>query len=125
MVDASAAVLGLLSDGDARRRLASEDLHIPHLIDSEVAHVLRRHALRGSIGHDDAWRALDTWRRLGAVRYASVGLLDRVWALRHNLSAYDATYAALAESLSCPLLTADIRLANAPGVGCPIISATT
>jgi predicted nucleic acid-binding protein len=49
-----------------------------------------------------------------------VALLGRIWQLRHNLSAYDATYVALAEALGCALLTADARLAAAPGVACDV-----
>jgi len=67
-----------------------------------------------------AWAALDTWRRLGLTRYPVFGLLERVWGLRDNLSACDATYVALAEHLDCPLLTADARLSRAPGVRCTI-----
>jgi len=120
VVDASAAILGLLDDGDARRQLATEELHAPHLIDSEVTHVLRRQELQGRIGAGDARRALDTWRRLGLTRYGAAGLTLRMWALRPNLSAYDATYVALAEALDCPLLTADRRLAGAPGIRCRV-----
>ena len=53
-------------------------------------------------------------------RLAMYGLVDRVWALRHNLSAYDACYVALAEALDRPLLTADQRLATVPALTCPI-----
>jgi predicted nucleic acid-binding protein len=53
-------------------------------------------------------------------RYPAVSLAERVWHLRQNLSAYDATYVALAEHLSCGLLTADGRLSRAPGIGCPV-----
>jgi len=53
-------------------------------------------------------------------RYAVFSLLDRVWELRENVSAYDASYVALAELLECPLLTADDRLSRAPGVRCAI-----
>ncbi|MHB1446061.1 MAG: type II toxin-antitoxin system VapC family toxin, partial [Acidimicrobiales bacterium] len=59
--------------------------------------------------------------RLGLRRHASVSLLSRVWQLRMNLSAYDATYVALAEASGCALLTADARLAAAPGVKCPVL----
>lgn len=48
-----------------------------------------------------------------------------MWALRDNVSAYDATYVALAEALDCPLLTADARLANAPGVRCVVVTVRT
>ena len=122
VVDAAAAVLGLLNDGEARRRLAIEDLHAPHLIDSEVTHAMRAQVLRGRLESEEAWRALDRWQRLGLRRYGVVGLLARMWDLRHNLSAYDASYVALAEGLGYPLMTADARLANAPGLGCDVVT---
>jgi predicted nucleic acid-binding protein len=81
--DASAAVLALVNDGDARA-------------------------------------ALGRWARLGLRRYAAVGLLSRIWELRDNLSAFDATYVALAEASGCDLVTADARLARAPGPKCAI-----
>ena len=120
MVDASAALSGLLNDGPARRSLAINQLHAPHLIDSEVASGLRRRVAARQVTADNGWAALDTWRRLGLTRYAGYPLLERVWQLRDNLSAYDAGYVALAESLGCPLVTADVRLSQAPGVRCPI-----
>ena len=118
VVDASAAVLGLLDDGDARRRLATDHLAAPHLVDAEVLHSVGRQVRRGVIEAVDAARAARSWQRLGVQRFPVVGLLDRVWELRHNVTAYDATYVALAEELDCPLLTADARLANANGPRC-------
>lgn len=123
VVDASAAVLGLLNDGDARRSLASEVVAVPHLADSEVANALRSQVLRGTAREPEARDALDRWARLGVRRFAVVGLLGRVWELRDNLTAYDATYVALAETIGCELLTADRRLAGAPGPVCPIVVA--
>ena len=120
VVDASAALAGLLNDGPARRSLATERLHVPHLIDAEVANALRRHTRAGDVSDSASWVALDTWRRLGATRYAIHALLDRIWQLRDNLSAYDAAYVALTETLGCSLLTADARLSRAPGLRCPI-----
>jgi predicted nucleic acid-binding protein len=120
VLDASAALLALLNDGDARRSLAAEDVAVPHLADSEVAHALRAQVLRGRVDADDARAALGRWERLGMRRFAAVGLLGRIWELRDNLAAYDATYVALAEALACDLLTADARLAHAPGPTCPI-----
>jgi predicted nucleic acid-binding protein len=120
VVDASAALSGLLNAGPARESLGGEQLHAPHLVDSEVASGLRRQVASGRIGADHGWTALDAWRRLGLTRYALPGLLNRIWELRENLSAYDAGYVALAESLGCALLTADARLGRAPGVRCPI-----
>lgn len=121
VVDASAAVLGLLNDGDARRTLATASVAVPHLADSEVANALRAQVARGTIVERDGSRALDIWSRLGLRRFAVVGLLPRIWQLRDNLTAYDATYVALAEAIDCELLTADSRLAGAPGPTCPIM----
>jgi predicted nucleic acid-binding protein len=120
VVDASAALAALLNVGAARRALGGEQLHVPHLIDAEVASGLRRQVASAQIGPDAGWTALDVWRHLGMVRYPVFGILDRVWQLRDNLSAYDATYVALAEQLGCALLTADQRLARAPGFRCLI-----
>lgn len=121
VVDASVAVLGLLDDGDARQSLATESVAIPHVADSEVAHVLRSQVLRGTVQESHAREALRRWALLGVRRFAATGLLGRIWDLRQNLSAYDATYVALAEALSCPLHTADARLAGAPGPTCSIV----
>ena len=120
VLDASAAVLGLLNDGDARRALIHEDVAIPHLADSEIAHALRAQELRGDLDKAVAATALSRWGRLGLRRFGASASLDRVWELRHNLSAYDATYVALAETLACTLVTADARLARSPGPKCPI-----
>jgi predicted nucleic acid-binding protein len=120
VVDASAAVTALLNDGQARRLLGTERLHAPHLIDSEIASALRRQVQANRVSAIDGWNALDTWRHLALTRYPVVGLLKRVWALRDNFSAYDATYIALAESLDCALVTADAPLSNAPHLRCPI-----
>lgn len=118
VVDASAALSALLNAGPARQALASEQLHAPHLIDSEVASGLRRLVATGRIAANAGWSALDTWRRLGLTRYPTHGLLERIWALRDNLSAYDAGYVALAESLDCALVTADGRISRALGIRC-------
>jgi predicted nucleic acid-binding protein len=120
VVDASAAVLGLLNDGDARSYLADEPFACPQLADAEVVHALRARVLRGEVSAADAEQAVTAWTRLGVYRVPVVGLLERVWELRENLSAYDATYVAVAETLDAPLVTADARLARAPGPTCPI-----
>ena len=120
VIDASAAISGLLNEGAARRILAGEQLHTPHLVDSEVASGLRRAVAGGRIKADGGWRALDTWRRLGLTRYAAHPLLERIWELRDNLTACDAGYVALAEALDCALVTADARLSHAPGIRCPV-----
>lgn len=120
VIDASAAVLGLLNDGDARSLLREGAVACPHLADSEVAHALRAQVLRGDVEADDARRAIETWGRLGIERIGAQGLLPRIWELRDNVSAYDATYVAVAEALEAPLVTADGRLARAPGPRCTI-----
>lgn len=125
MVDASAVVLGLLNDGDARANLSEEAIVCPHLVDSEVAHALRSQVLRGEVEADAATRAIEVWARLGIERVGVSGLLGRIWELRANLSAYDATYVAVAEALEVSLLTADGRLARAPGPRCTVVTVRT
>lgn len=120
VVDTSAALLALLNNGDARRSVARETVAVPHLADSEVAQALRSQVLRRRVEPDDARAALGRWARLGLRRFPAVGLLPRVWELRDDVTAYDATYVSLAEALACELVTADVRLAQAPGPMCPI-----
>ena len=120
VIDASAALDALLSSGEARRRLGSESVAAPHLTDSEICHSLRRLCRLGTISDQEAERLLGDWARLGIRRFGMVALLGRIWELRDNLTAYDATYVALAEALDCPLLTTDVHLARAPGVRCSI-----
>ena len=120
VIDASAAVSALLNDGQARRLLAVESVHAPHLVDAEVVSALRRQATSGLLASKDARRALDVWRRLGLIRYAASPLLERVWELRAAVTTYDAMYIALAENLDCALVTADARLSGANGPRCAI-----
>ena len=121
VLDAS-AVVELLLGTAAGRRVAeriedpADALHVPHLLDVEVAQALRRYVQFGEIGAAEASAALGDLRALDLSRHAHEPLLDRVWALRENISAYDAVYVALAEALAAPLLTCDRRLARAPGV---------
>jgi predicted nucleic acid-binding protein len=93
----------------------NETLHAPHLLDVEVAQVLRRYALAGDVDAERCRAALDDLAALPISRYPHDVLLSRVWDLRANMSAYDAVYVALAEALDAPLLTRDGRLAKAPG----------
>ena len=93
----------------------NETLHAPHLLDLEVAQVLRRYCLTGDLEPARAQEALVDLTALEIDRYSHELFLPRVWELRHNITAYDAAYVALAEELAAPLLTADRRLAEAPG----------
>ena len=125
VIDASAAVELILNTATGKRvgdRVADEReaIHAPHLIDVEILHALRRLVLRKSIDDAHATTALGLWRSLDVERHVHEPFVGRIWQLRGNLSAYDATYVALAEALSAPLVTADRRLANAPGSGISI-----
>ena len=120
VADASAVVAALLNDGPARQSLSSQPVHAPHLVDAEVLSVLRRLNLAGRLDQHLAEAMIEALAHLGIRRHGGTGLLFRIWGLRGNLSAYDASYVALAESLGCPLLSADRRLARAPGALCVI-----
>jgi|ERR1700757_3111455 predicted nucleic acid-binding protein len=120
VVDASAALAALLNDGPARQLMGVERLHTAHLIDSEIASGLRRQVQKKKLKASDGWNALRTWRHLAVTRYPVYGLFERIWELRENVSAYDASYVALAESLGCALVTGDARLSNATRPRCPI-----
>jgi predicted nucleic acid-binding protein len=99
-------------------RIADPDvgLHVPHLADVEILQALRRYASSGKLSTTSALAALDEFRALDLQRHSHEPLLDRVWQLRENLSAYDAVYVALAEGLDAVLVTCDGRLARAPGM---------
>jgi predicted nucleic acid-binding protein len=120
VLDASAGVSALLNNGMARRLVSEQVLHVPHLVDVEVASALRRQVAVHALAAGDAQRALRTWSRLGVIRYSAPSLLDRVWELREAVSAYHAVYVALAEGLDCPLVTADKRLSRATGIRCVV-----
>ena len=92
-----------------------ETLYATHLLDLEVAQVLRRYCASGEM---DAERGREALRDLADIpinRYPHDVFLPRIWELRPNMTAYDAAYVALAETLPAPLLTRDTRLASAPG----------
>ena len=120
VLDASAAVDWLLQTPAGRRienRIYSrnETLHTPHLLDLEVTQVLRRLAGQGVVPVHRADEAIRDLLDLRITRYAHFVLLPRIWRLRHNFSAYDASYIVLAEKLGAALVTRDSRLASASG----------
>jgi predicted nucleic acid-binding protein len=92
-----------------------ESLFAPHLLDLEVAQVLRRYCASGEIDSERGKEAIEDLKDLPINRYQHDIFLDRIWELRHNMTAYDAAYVAIAETLPAPLLTRDAHLASSPG----------
>lgn len=119
VLDASVMVeilLGTELGGRAADRVLSADgRHAPHLIDAEVAQVLRRFVLAGQIPAERAMAAIEDLASFPMRRHAHTSLLERVFELRSSLTAYDAVYVSLAEALGAPLLTSDRALLRAPG----------
>jgi predicted nucleic acid-binding protein len=121
VLDASAAVEVLLqlerADQLMDRIFASgESLHAPHLLDVEVTQVIRRYARAGDISPARGAEAVRDLADLPVHRHAHAPLLDRVWQLRNNATAYDATYLACAEALDAVLVTRDAALTRIPGI---------
>ncbi|HEX6165108.1 MAG TPA: type II toxin-antitoxin system VapC family toxin [Vicinamibacterales bacterium] len=120
VLDAS-AVVELLLDTAAGRRVAiligdaATGIHVPHLLDVEVLSVLRRFVREHVIDEEDSETAIENLLALDLQRHSHEPLLERAWALRQNLTAYDAVYVALAEALGAALVTCDGRLAKATG----------
>ncbi|AMN42934.1 type II toxin-antitoxin system VapC family toxin [Rhodoplanes sp. Z2-YC6860] len=120
VVDASALLEALLRTPSAKTvedRLFApgQTLHAPHLVDVEIAQVVRRFVAKGDIDSKRGAMALTDLANFPLRRYPHDFLLPRIWDLRNNLTAYDAAYIALAEALDAPLLTRDRGLATAAG----------
>lgn len=120
VLDASAAIELLLGTPIGSKVSAAisdpnETLAAPHLLDVEVAQVLRRLEASKAISPARAEAALGDLALLDVTRYGHDVLLDRIWQLRGTLTAYDAAYVALAEAAGAPLLTCDAKIAGAPG----------
>ncbi len=115
-------VVELLVGGLDPSHLGTDDLAAPHLLDSEVTHVLRRLVRQRALSDDEGTRAMRSFSTLEIERFAVRDLHARMWELRHTLTGYDAGYVALTEQLGAEaLLTTDARLARAPGPRCPIV----
>ena len=125
VVDASVVVdlLGRFRPKPIEALLFAADaaLAAPALLDVEVLQTLRKLDLQGAIpaSRDDL---TDSLRALRIRRYPHASLLDEIWALRRNLTAYDATYVALARQLNAALVTRDDRLARSPGLGIAVLT---
>ncbi len=120
VLDASAAIEWLFQTPagikiDSRMFSTSETLHAPHLLDIEVAQVLRRHVRSKNITAQRGEEALEDLGDMPLRRYPHDLLMPRIWELRATLTAYDAVYVALAEVLDAPLLTCDGKIAAASG----------
>ena len=120
VLDASAAVDWLLRTPAGQRieqriYARNDTLHTVYLLDVEFAQVLRRLVREGTLARKRAEEAMEDLIAVRVTRYAPVLLLNRIWQLRQNLTAYDAAYVALAEELQAPLITRDQRIAAAPG----------
>lgn len=124
VVDASVLAPVLADSGrDGQRfrdRLRGETIVGPDLLRVEVTSVLRRHAITGQLTADQADAAIIDLLAFPITVFPTAPLLRRVWELRQNLTAYEGCYVALAEAVDSALLTADHRLASAPGLRCQV-----
>lgn len=124
VIDASVAAFLLGDDGQfgarLRARVAGQRLFAPEILDLEVISTWRRAARAGRLQPQRAQQALRDLDDLSITRTRHRLLVPRIWELRDNLSSYDGVYVALAEALKAPLLTADARVARAPGLRCEV-----
>jgi predicted nucleic acid-binding protein len=124
VLDTSALVEFLVGSDPVAERVRTvatgNRLAAPHAIDLECASTLRGLVRGKKLPEDEASRALALLGRMNLRRYDHARLLPRVWELRHNMWPYDASYVALAESLSADLVTVDKKMAGAPGPRCRI-----
>ncbi|HAM45201.1 MAG TPA: VapC toxin family PIN domain ribonuclease [Propionibacteriaceae bacterium] len=114
VADASAIVEALVGadPSDGLLDALSGDIDAPHLLDIEVLSALRGLHLGGRITEDQANDARATYLALAINRHEAGPFAERIWQLRHQFTAYDAAYLALAEGLAAPLLTCDAKLAT-------------
>jgi predicted nucleic acid-binding protein len=125
VIDASVLANVVGDDGSDGRRARMEfrsavDVAAPDLVDVETVAVLRKRWLAGTVSDRRFAGAVEDLGQLGLDRYPTLPFMRRAYELRANVTAYDSAYVALAEALSCELLTADARLAGAPGPRCAI-----
>lgn len=130
VVDAS-VLSNALADDQVDGRVARDrltvggDLVAPDLVDVETVSALRRRWLAGDLTARRFSAAVNDLEDLDLSRFPTLPLMRRAYELRANVTPYDAAYVALAEQLHCTLVTADARLAGAPGIRCHIDVVTT
>ncbi len=116
VIDASVVIDLLVGNAGVRAAVEGRPpLHAPVTIDAEVLHALRRQWLARALTDAEIAKMLDVFRDAPITRHPVQPFVDRMWSLRRNITAYDAGYVALAESLSLTLLTTDWRLAHSSG----------
>ena len=124
VVDASVATEAVAGSSERNlkvlRRITREAALAPHVLDLEVTSALRGLVRRGELAEPLARSGLRHLAVLPVTRLPHEPLLARCWELRDNLTVYDATYVALAETIGATLLTYDQRLARAPGIRCEV-----
>lgn len=122
IIDASMVVAALVDSGRdgrwAEALLVSDSLTAPHLLTAEASNILRRSALAGAISPEQASLAHADLLDLRVELFPYAPFASRIWELRENVTCYDAWYVAVAEALSAPLATLDIRFTKAPGPHC-------
>lgn len=125
VVDASVVVAALIDTGPlgawAEAQVLAGPLAAPHLMPVETANILRRASLAGEISADTASLAHRDLLSLRLRLFPYSACAGRVWELRPNVTAYDAWYVALAETLDAPLATLDVRLSRAAGPRCVFV----
>ena len=124
VVDCSALFDSLVLSRSTRltATIGEGELHAPALIDYEFLAALRRHVGVGQLGASAATDKLESFGQFALERHSIEMLRPRIWMLRHDLTAYDASYVALAEALGIPLLTSDLRLARAASRYCDVMT---
>lgn len=130
IIDASVVLAALTSRGPVgewaeQQLIAGDHLAAPEHLYVEVANVLRRAELARQLDPTAAALAFNDLRHMPIQTVPFAPLAERVWALRANLTAYDAAYVAAAEGLDAPLATLDMKLVNAPGPTCKFRIAPT
>ena len=101
--------------------VGATDMVAPDVVNPEVLSILRRVERRGALTAQRAVQAVDDLMDAPVRRFSTLPLLAEAWSLRANVTAADACYVVLARILHCPLVTADRKLARAPGLGVPLV----